>query len=120
MSAGASGGPAAGWTDLAIAAAAAYQARMTGTRDVTLLLGAQRLDLHVEPATTLAALAASACDQRSRPAPDPAGAPPPAPAETGEGPGSAQVAFGTAPSAVAGLAFVFAAGETARPGRQRG
>jgi amino acid adenylation domain-containing protein len=90
------------WTDLAVAAAAAYQHRMTMARDIVLAVDSRPVRLRVEPTTTVADLVA---DIRKRRSQDSAGevAQPDADAP----PVSAQVAFGHRPATVDDLAFVF-------------
>lgn len=90
----------ADWTDLALAAAAAYQHRVTAARDIVLAVGAGTLRLRVEPTTTVAELVAHVRERRSR-------AGEPAPPDADAPPVSAQVAFTAAPAVVADLAFVF-------------
>ncbi|MDH6112893.1 amino acid adenylation domain-containing protein [Kitasatospora sp. MAP12-15] len=56
----------ADWTDVAIAAAAAYQYRMTAADEVVLAVGPRRLRLRVAPTTTVAGLLADVRAGRSR------------------------------------------------------
>lgn len=56
----------ADWRELALAAAAAYQHRMTAARDIVLAVGPRTVRLRVEPTTTVAALAGEARAQLAR------------------------------------------------------
>ncbi len=87
---------AAEWTDLALAATAAYRHRTTQARDIALAVDSGALHLHVEPTTTVAELLAHVRERRAA-----GGATPP----EADAP---QVSFDGAPTAVADLAFVFA------------
>jgi amino acid adenylation domain-containing protein len=54
------------WTDLAVAAAAAYQHRMTAARDIALAVDTVPVRLTVEPSTTVSELVAEVRRSRSR------------------------------------------------------
>jgi amino acid adenylation domain-containing protein len=89
----------ADWTDFAVAAAAAYQYRMTAASEIVLAVESRLLSVRVEATTTVADLTARVRELRS--------------AETApeSGAAGAQVLFGHGPRTASELAFVFALDE---------
>ncbi|MFF8035654.1 amino acid adenylation domain-containing protein [Streptomyces sp. NPDC016626] len=90
------------WTDLAVAATAAYQHRMTATRDIVLALDSVPVRLTLAPSTTVSELVREARAHRTRAT---AGEP----ARSGDDvpPTRVQVLCTDAPAPLTGLAFAF-------------
>jgi amino acid adenylation domain-containing protein len=82
------------WTELALAAAAAYQHRMTAADDIVLAVGARQLRMRVGPTTTVAALVAGV---RASLSCDGEGPHEPSAAEDGAPPAGARVSFAQDP-----------------------